>query len=143
MSKAQEITSQIWEMANRLRSNMDASEYRNYILGFMFYRYLSEHQEERMVQNDLLDIADGQSVNDAYSEQAGGDDLSDYLEELADSLGYAIAPHYTWQTIVDKVNNNSIAPSDFQDMLDDFNHNVDLNTNAKTRFSRRFCRYES
>lgn len=43
MNKAQEITSQLWEMANRLRSNMDASEYRNYILGFMFYRYLSEH----------------------------------------------------------------------------------------------------
>ncbi|AYE39228.1 type I restriction-modification system subunit M [Companilactobacillus zhachilii] len=139
MSKAQEITSQIWEMANRLRSNMDASEYRNYILGFMFYRYLSEHQEERMVQNDLLDIADGQSVNDAYAEQAGGDDLSDYLEELADSLGYAIAPQYTWQTIVDKVNNNSIAPSDFQDMLDDFNHNVDLNTNAKQDFHGVFA----
>ncbi|GEO63461.1 type I restriction-modification system subunit M [Companilactobacillus nantensis] len=139
MSKAQEITSQIWEMANRLRSNMDASEYRNYILGFMFYRYLSEHQEERMVQNDLLDIADGQSVNEAYAEQAGGDDLSDYLEELADSLGYAIAPQYTWQTIVDKVNNNSIAPSDFQDMLDDFNHNVDLNTNAKQDFHGVFA----
>ncbi|MFC6176653.1 type I restriction-modification system subunit M [Companilactobacillus huachuanensis] len=139
MSKAQEITSQIWEMANRLRSNMDASEYRNYILGFMFYRYLSEHQEDRMVQNDLLDIAYGQSVNDAYAEQASGEDLNDYLEELADSLGYAIAPQYTWQTIVDKVNNNSIAPSDFQDMLDDFNHNVDLNTNAKQDFHGVFA----
>ena len=139
MSKAQEITSQIWEMANRLRSNMDASEYRNYILGFMFYRYLSEHQEEQMIKNDVLDIAEGQSINDAYMEQADGDDLNDYLEDLADSLGYAIAPQYTWQTIVDKVNDNSIAPSDFQDMLDDFNHNVDLNTNAKQDFHGVFA----
>ena len=139
MSKAQEITSQIWEMANRLRSNMDASEYRNYILGFMFYRYLSEHQEQRMVQNDLIDVEEGQSVNDAYVEQASGDDLNDYLEELADSLGYAIAPQYTWQTIVDKVNDNSIAPSDFQDMLDSFNHNVDLNKNAKQDFHGVFA----
>lgn len=139
MSKAQEITSQIWEMANRLRSNMDASEYRNYILGFMFYRYLSEHQESRMVQNELIDVAEGQNVNDAYMEQASGDDLNDYLEELADSLGYAIAPQYTWQTIVDKVNDNSIAPSDFQDMLDSFNHNVDLNTNAKQDFHGVFA----
>ncbi|HIY93238.1 type I restriction-modification system subunit M [Companilactobacillus sp. HBUAS56275] len=139
MSKAQEITSQIWEMANRLRSNMDASEYRNYILGFMFYRYLSEHQEQRMVQNDLIDVEEGQSVNDAYIEQASGDDLNDYLEELADSLGYAIAPQYTWQTIVDKVNDNSIAPSDFQDMLDNFNHNVDLNKNAKQDFHGVFA----
>lgn len=139
MSKAQEITSQIWEMANRLRSNMDASEYRNYILGFMFYRYLSEHQEERMVQNELIDVEDGQTVNEAYIEQASGDDLNDYLEELADSLGYAIAPQYTWQSIVDKVNDNSIAPSDFQDMLDDFNHNVDLNTNARQDFHGVFA----
>ena len=139
MSKAQEITSQIWEMANRLRSNMDASEYRNYILGFMFYRYLSEHQEQRMIQNDLIDVEEGQSVNDAYVEQASGDDLNDYLEELADSLGYAIAPQYTWQTIVDKVNDNSIAPSDFQDMLDSFNHNVDLNKNAKQDFHGVFA----
>ncbi|CAJ1198801.1 Release factor glutamine methyltransferase [Companilactobacillus paralimentarius] len=139
MSKAQEITGQIWEMANRLRSNMDASEYRNYILGFMFYRYLSEHQEQRMVQNGLIDVEDGQSVNDAYIEQASGDDLNDYLEELADSLGYAIAPQYTWQTIVNKVNDNSIAPSDFQDMLDSFNHNVDLNRNAKQDFHGVFA----
>lgn len=46
MDKAREITNKIWDMANRLRGNMDASEYRNYILGFMFYRYLSENQEQ-------------------------------------------------------------------------------------------------
>jgi len=86
MSKAQEVTSKIWKMANILRGNMDASEYRNYILGFMFYRYLSEHQEDRMIENDLLDIEEGQSANEAYAEQASGEDLNDYLEELADSL---------------------------------------------------------
>lgn len=134
MSKAQEITSQLWEMANRLRSNMDASEYRNYILGFMFYRYLSEHQEKSMVENGLLDIVDGQSINEAFKEEASGDDLNDYLEELASSLGYAIAPEYTWASIVEKVHNNTIAPSDYQDMLDSFNHNLELNKNAKLDF---------
>ena len=86
----------------------------------MFYRYLSEHQEKSMVENKLIDVAEGQSVNDAYKEQANGEDLNDYLEEIASSLGYAIAPEYTWATIVDKVNNNTIAPSDYQDMLDSF-----------------------
>ena len=34
------ITSKLWAMANELRGTMDASEYKNYILSFMFYRYL-------------------------------------------------------------------------------------------------------
>lgn len=44
MSNLQEISSKLWAMANELRGNMDAAEYKNYILAFMFYRYLSEHQ---------------------------------------------------------------------------------------------------
>lgn len=44
MSTAEDIKNKIWAMANELRGNMDASEYRDYILGFMFYRFLSEHQ---------------------------------------------------------------------------------------------------
>ena len=43
MSTAEDIKNKIWAMANELRGNMDASEYRDYILGFMFYRFLSEH----------------------------------------------------------------------------------------------------
>ena len=46
MAKAPDVSSQLWSMANELRGTMDASEYRNYILGFMFYRYLSEKQEK-------------------------------------------------------------------------------------------------
>lgn len=138
MEKAREITNQLWEMANRLRGNMDASEYRNYILGFMFYRYLSEHQEAHLIKEELVDPKEGQSVNDAYVAAASGDDLNDYLEAIADSLGYAIAPKYTWASIVDKVHNNKIAASDYQDMLDSFNHNLNLNQHAKVDFTGVF-----
>ena len=55
MSQTQEITNKIWAMANELRGNMDASEYKNYILAFMFYRYLSEHQEQYLINNAILD----------------------------------------------------------------------------------------
>lgn len=134
MAKAKEITNQLWEMANRLRGNMDASEYRNYILGFMFYRYLSENQEQHLVKEQIVEPQAGQSVNEAYLEEAAGDDLNDYLEEIADSLGYAIAPQYTWASIVEKVHNNKIKASDYQDMLDSFNHNLNLNQHAKIDF---------
>lgn len=81
MSNIQTITAKLWAMANELRGTMDASEYKDYILAFMFYRYLSKHQEQYLVDNDIITVADGQSVNDAYRNEATGDDLNDYLEE--------------------------------------------------------------
>lgn len=72
MASVEDISSKLWAMANELRGNMDASEYKNYILAFMFYRYLSEHQEQYLVNNDILDIKEGQSINQAYLEQANG-----------------------------------------------------------------------
>ena len=77
MSNVQTITSKLWAMANELRGTMDASEYKNYILAFMFYRYLSKHQEQYLVDNHILDVAAGQSVKDAYLAQAMGEELQD------------------------------------------------------------------
>mgnify|MGYP005790907663 CR=1 FL=1 len=134
MSKAEDITSKIWEMANQLRGTMDATEYRDYILGYMFYRYLSERQEQHMINQEIVIPEEGQSVNDAYANEATGDDLNDYLYEIASSLGYAIEPKYTWTSIMERVHNNTIAPADYQEMLDSFNHNLNLNKNAEMDF---------
>lgn len=43
-----ELHSKLWEMANNLRGNMEAYEFKNYILGLIFYRYLSERTENYM-----------------------------------------------------------------------------------------------
>lgn len=140
MSKAQDVTSQIWEIANRLRSNMDASEYRNYILGFLFYRYLSEKQEKYLFDNQVFETMPDSiaGINDEYAKEATGDDLADYLDDISGSLGYSIEPQYTWKTIVTKVHNNTIAPDTFQSMLDSFDNNLRLNGNATADFSGVF-----
>lgn len=139
MTKAADVTSQIWEMANRLRGNMDASEYRNYILGFMFYRYLSERQEKYLFENQILEgINSIEEVNEEYAKEANGDELPDYLDDIAGSLGYAIEPKYTWKTIVDKVNTSTIKPDTFQNMFDSFNNNLRLNSRATQDFTGVF-----
>ena len=114
MSDLNTISSQLWAMANELRGNMDASEYKNYILAFMFYRYLSENQEQYLVSNKVIDLEENQSVNEAYKKQACGEDLKDYIEDISSALGYAIAPDDTWVSLVEKIENSEVIPSDYQ-----------------------------
>ena len=40
----QELATKIWATANELRKNIKASEYKDYILGFMFYKYLCDKE---------------------------------------------------------------------------------------------------
>ena len=47
------LETQLWNIANELRGKMDADEFRDYILGFIFYKYLSEKQY--LYANELLE----------------------------------------------------------------------------------------
>lgn len=128
MSNAKAITSKLWEMANKLRGTMDASEYKNYILPFMFYRYLSENQAEYLKSNDL----------EEFYEVTDDTEKEDYLEEISKGIGYAIDPAYTWDKIVSKIENHKIKASDFQDMFDSFNTNAKRNAIAAADFANVF-----
>ena len=57
----QQLASKIWASANEMRSKIDASEYKDYILGFIFYKFLSEQEEAWLVsqgfeENDLVTL---------------------------------------------------------------------------------------
>lgn len=138
MDKAKEITNKVWNMANSLRGNMDASEYRNYILGFMFYRYLSERQEEYLFDFFKDRIKDIKDVNDEYKRASVGE--GDYIVgTLAKNRGYAIGPEYTWKTIVDEVNNNTIRPDTFQNMFNSFDKILKINPQAMNDYNGIFA----
>ncbi|MCD3217723.1 type I restriction-modification system subunit M [Clostridium botulinum C] len=128
MSNAKDITSELWGMANKLRGTMDASEYKNYILPFMFYRYLSENQDEYLKVNGL----------EEFYEVTDEDEKEDYLEEISKGIGYAIDPSYTWDKIVSKIEDHKIKASDFQDMFDSFNTNAKRNAVAEADFANVF-----
>lgn len=140
MSTAEDVKNKIWAMANELRGNMDASEYRDYILGFMFYRFLSEHQLNWQRENEFPEL-EGKplsDVNQRYCEEAVGDDLSEYLTDIANALGYAIEPAFTWNSIVNRVNARKFAPAEFQEMFDKFANNAKLNPGAVKDFTGVF-----
>ena len=46
----QQLAARIWASANKMRSKIEASEYKDYILGFIFYKYLSDKEEAFMLR---------------------------------------------------------------------------------------------
>ena len=49
----QQLANKIWESANKMRSKIEANEYKDYILGFIFYKYLSEQEVKFLQANDM------------------------------------------------------------------------------------------
>lgn len=51
----QQLAAKIWESANKMRSKIEANEYKDYILGFIFYKFLSEKEVKYLKNNDWTD----------------------------------------------------------------------------------------
>ena len=51
----QQLATKIWESANKMRSKIEANEYKDYILGFIFYKFLSEKEVKYLKNNDWTD----------------------------------------------------------------------------------------
>lgn len=51
----QQLANKIWESANKMRSKIEANEYKDYILGFIFYKYLSDKEIKFLKENDYTD----------------------------------------------------------------------------------------
>ena len=51
----QQLANKIWESANKMRSKIEANEYKDYILGFIFYKFLSDQEIKFLKENDFTD----------------------------------------------------------------------------------------
>ena len=51
----QQLASKIWESANSMRGKIEANEYKDYILGFIFYKFLSDKEVEFLKKYDWTD----------------------------------------------------------------------------------------
>lgn len=62
----QQLASKIWESANKMRSKIEANEYKDYILGFIFYKFLSDKEvalakKEGWANDDLKHLVENDS----------------------------------------------------------------------------------
>lgn len=89
MTQKAQLEQQLWNIANDLRGKMDADDFRDYILGFIFYKYLSRKME--LYANEVLS-PDGLT----YDQVTGHDQEELLLNEIKalalDKLGYFLAP---------------------------------------------------
>lgn len=89
-----ELHKKLWAIANDLRGNMEANEFKNYILGLIFYRYLSEKIEHKA--NDLLS-EDEKNYAQAFEDDEYREGLK---EEFLNQLGYVVAPKFLFSTMI-------------------------------------------
>lgn len=95
--QAAELSSQLWSIANDLRGGMDANEFRNYILGTIFYRYLSERTE--MYMQEIL-VEDNLSYEEAFANA----DFKPIVEQWSiEHLGYIIRPENLFRELYRKI----------------------------------------
>ncbi len=81
----QQLAAKIWESANQMRSKIEANEYKDYILGFIFYKYLSDKEEQDLYNRGY----DADNIKEYVNEEA--DDSYSSMSSLKQDLGYFIA----------------------------------------------------
>ncbi len=121
------LEKQLWAVANILRGKMNADEYRNYILGFIFYKYLSEKLEKFVNEKLLARESYTFSTIDGKSPK-GKSVLEEIKEASVEHLGFFLKPTDLFGFLVKKGNGEISGESTF--ILEDLK-NV-LNTIEQT-----------
>lgn len=99
-----QLEQQLWNIANTLRGKMDADEFRDYILGFIFYKYLSEKIEnyaDHLLKEDGLVYAS----LDENSKEAQ-EILEAIKEDAIESLGYFLKPSELFSAVAKRGNSD-------------------------------------
>ena len=109
----QQLAAKIWESANKLRSKIEANEYKDYILGFIFYKFLSD-KEEQFLRKDGWESDDLQELTE---------DDADTVAYCRRQLGYFIAHEHLFSTWLAKGKDFDV--SNVTDALSAFNRLID------------------
>ncbi|WP_099188519.1 type I restriction-modification system subunit M [Tepidibacter mesophilus] len=138
-----QLHTKLWAIANDLRGNMEANEFKNYILGLIFYRYLSEKVEKRAAR---LLAEDEISYEEAWENEEYREALQ---EELLGEIGYFVEPKDLFSSLLKSIEDanfdiemlqgaiNDITESTIgHESQDDFDHLFDDMDLRSTRLGR-------
>jgi type I restriction enzyme M protein len=102
-----QLEQQLWNIANTLRGKMNADEFRDYILGFIFYKYLSEKME---IYADSILKPDGISYQGINEDSENG---KAYLEAIKEEallkLGYFLRPSELFNSVAKRGNHKEVS----------------------------------
>ncbi len=114
MTAKQRLEATLWDIANTLRGKMSADDFRDYILGFIFYKYLSEKMElyadeilhpDGITYDELLKVNAGEEVK-RQGRKLTRRDVTEYLTAVSElsveHLGYFLEPEELFKNIVPK-----------------------------------------
>lgn len=104
----QQLATKIWESANKMRSKIEANEYKDYILGFIFYKFLSEKEVKYLKNNDWTD---------EYLPELKEED-KETVTSIQKNLGYFISYENLFSTWLSKGKDFSV--QDVRDALSAF-----------------------
>lgn len=137
-----QLQQQLWNIANTLRGKMDADEFRDYILGFIFYKYLSEkiHFTANKILHDSEDETDYSDVDENSKE--GKEIVEAIYEEIVEDLGYFLKPSELFSNVAKKGYNRIEGKSNFilpelSKILNNIEQSI-LGTNSEDDFEHLF-----
>lgn len=107
----QQLGKTLWNIADQLRGAMNADDFRDYMLAFLFLRYLSDNYEEA-AQKDLgpdypqLPAGDRRAPLSVWYEQNPGD-TTDFEKQMRRKVHYVVRPEYFWSNIAEMARTQS------------------------------------
>ncbi|WP_144635957.1 type I restriction-modification system subunit M [Priestia megaterium] len=124
-----DLNSKLFSAADNLRSKMDASEYKNYLLGLIFYKYLSDKLLQKVVEiadESLEEYNIQEKQTQLYIELLADEDIkNDLIETLVDTLGYDIEPNYLFNVLTSQARQNTFQLNDLNKAFIDLSTKYD------------------
>jgi type I restriction system adenine methylase (hsdM) len=115
LENSRDLISVLWSGADILRSKMDANEYKDYLLGIVFYKYLSD--SFLIKAYDLIYDEKPQSLRaalEAYREALGDESAEELKEQVREECHYVIEPDLTYTCFADAARNNAFSREQLQ-----------------------------